>query len=71
MPVWSCAIIQVCERPLPYLTCSLRTLLLFYNQSVVMLLFFINSVHTTLGKGSGNEIKSGVCKDTVIQGSDQ
>jgi len=45
--------------------------MLYYNQSVVMLLFFINSVHATLGKGSGNEIKSGVWKDTVIQGSDQ
>jgi len=35
-----CAIIQVCEIYLPYLTCSLRIVLLFYNQLLVLLLFF-------------------------------
>ena len=50
MPVWSCEIIQVCEMPLPYLTGSMRTVLLLYNQSVVMLLYLINSVGPQIAK---------------------
>ena len=36
--------------PLPYLTCSMRTVLLLYNQSVVMLLYLINSVGPQIAK---------------------
>ena len=42
---------NTCEMSLPYLTCSLRTVLLLYNQSVVMLLFFFtNSVGPQISK---------------------